>query len=49
MIKATIVFLLPRLGERSLSFVRAGRPKLFVVPGMLLTSVGLVLGYDLLR
>lgn len=49
MLKATIVFLLPHLGERSLSFVRAERPRLFVVPGMLLTSVGLVLGYDLLR
>ncbi len=49
MVKATIVFLLPRLGRRSLAFVRADRPQMFVVPGMLLTSVGLVLGYDLLR
>ena len=49
MLKATIVFLLPRLGERSLAFVRAERPRMFVVPGMLLTSVGLALGYDLLR
>lgn len=48
-LKATIVFLFPDLGKRSLSFVRAERPSMFVVPGMLLTSVGLVLGYDLLR
>lgn len=48
-LKATVVFLLPDMGKRSLSFVHAGRPRMFVVPGMLLTAIGLVLGYDLLR
>lgn len=49
MLKATIVFLAPRLGERSLSFVRADRPRMFAAPGMALTAIGVALGYDLLR
>jgi uncharacterized protein YjeT (DUF2065 family) len=49
MVKAVVVFLFPRLGERSLSFVSAERPRMFAAPGVILTAIGMVLGYDLLR
>lgn len=49
MLKAAVVFLFPRLGERSLSFVTTERPRMFATPGVILTAIGMVLGYDLLR
>lgn len=48
-LKGTIVFLLPELGRRSLGLVRAERARMFVAPGVVLTSLGLLLGYDLVR
>jgi hypothetical protein len=48
-VKGTVAFVLPAVGERSLALVRADRVGMFRVPGAILTGMGLLLGYDLLR
>jgi hypothetical protein len=48
-VKGTVAFVLPAVGARSLGMVRADRAGMFRVPGAVLTGMGLLLGYDLLR
>lgn len=48
-IKGSLSFLLPQIAERSLALVRPERQRLFLAPGLILTALGLLLGYDFAR